>query len=85
MIIDYKFEYGSKEIPFNEELIFVDPVDSVHDLNYWEDTLEDDYAVYSIQNKLGYGKIDPVISYQWVILSNKDISFNQLQTETKEA
>ena len=75
MICRTKFEYGDKRIEFNEEMLFLDPVDNVHDLTEWEDRLEDSYAVYTIENKLGLLKKNPLIKYQWALVTTKDISF----------
>ena len=75
MICQTKFEYGDKSIKFNEELLFLDPVDNVHELTEWEDRLVDKYAVYTIENKIGLFKKVPLIKYQWALVTTKDISF----------
>lgn len=56
MNMDKKFSYGNKRVKFNNNNIYVEPVDNLHDLTLFEKSLDDvgtSWAVYVIQTSEG--------------------------------
>lgn len=66
------FSYGNeKQFPFNNNNVLVGPVSSNKDLEYFEDMLQNNYAVYSVTTKTG-GSLTKQYQHGFVLVTSQD-------------
>jgi hypothetical protein len=47
-VVNTEYLWGNKRISFSKNRMYIEPVDNVNELDFWEKRL-DDYAVYKIE------------------------------------